>query len=76
MAGRELTDIQQRVLTLVCDDGPYTTSMHLAKKLPWTINVIQHTLDALTRRNLVTPSSHWGPYVIYEPTRRGRQATY
>jgi len=70
--GARLTQAQIDVLTLVVE-GLYKSPAQIAARLKCTRYVAQHVLDALTRRNLVTPRSIPGAPLIYEPMPRAKK---
>jgi len=63
--GARLTSAQINVLTLVVE-GLYRSPIQIAARLKCTVYVAQHILDALTRRNLVTPISVSGAPLVYQ----------
>lgn len=55
MAAKGLTEQQTRVLAMVCASAPHATLAGLAYMLEARPHIVQLSLDALTRRGLVTP---------------------
>ena len=70
--GARLTQAQIDVLTLVVE-GRYRSPAQIAARLKCTRYVAQHILDALTRRNLVTPIALAGAPLAYDPMPRAER---
>lgn len=67
-----LTEMQKSVMCEVVHARPHAVVHSLAQALGYTPAVIQHTLDALTRRGFVTPIDEF----VYVPTKLGKSKVY
>ena len=72
MPASKLNAFQFDVLEAVRDSRPHALPARLAADLGLRVNVVQHTLDALIRKNFVTPVGYHGREV-YVATQRGRE---
>ncbi len=68
-----LTEIQEAVLGAVRDARPYAVPGQVAVNLGHRPGCVQRALDALTRRNFVTPiEGYAGRECVYVATAKGR----
>lgn len=67
-----MTDFQHRVLIKVVAARPHAVPSEIAKALSKSPAVVQHSLDALTRRSFVTPVEQFGKTTVYVATPKGK----
>lgn len=72
MGAAKLTELQALVLRAVSEALPYAIPSELARNLGRQPASVQKSLEALTRRSLVTPIGTYGSGAIYVATAKGK----